>query len=309
MERAWKRVAGAGALLGLLTLWLFGEQWRPLRPSTWAMVREARLRKMGPLKLVHGYLYGRWTTEYIRVVLVRWIVPHLPGQSKAWLAERYHYKVLTPEQAEAIVTLDHALPLRDLEQVIPYATARGLVLDGPPDIAVIECGCRHARERHCEPTDVCMVVGQPFVDFVLEHKPGTSRRLSQAQALELLAAEHERGHVHTAWFKDALMDRFYAICNCCKCCCGGIEAMVRYGVPMATSSGYVAGTSEEDCTLCGVCEALCPFGAIAVEDGKLVTNWEKCLGCGVCVDKCAFGARWLQRDEAKGLPLDVRAMA
>jgi hypothetical protein len=39
-----------------------------------------------------------------------------------------------------------------------------------------------------------------------------------AEALDLLRAEHERGHLHSAWFKDVMLNRFYAICNCCKCC-------------------------------------------------------------------------------------------
>jgi hypothetical protein len=69
-------------------------------------------------------------------------------------------------------------------------------------------------------------------DFVLDHHPGRARQVSTEEALALLDAEHERGHVHTAYFKDACDHRFYAICNCCKCCCGGLEAMVKYGVPM-----------------------------------------------------------------------------
>jgi len=52
--------------------------------------------------------------------------------------------------------------------------ARDLVLKAPPEIAVNECGCRHRRAHPCQPTQVCMVVGQPFVDFILEHHPKTS---------------------------------------------------------------------------------------------------------------------------------------
>jgi tetratricopeptide (TPR) repeat protein len=54
--------------------------------------------------------------------------------------------------------------------------------------------------------------------------------LSPAEAVEILEAEHRRGHVHAAYFKDACLDRFYVICNCCKCCCGGIDAMVSVGL-------------------------------------------------------------------------------
>jgi NAD-dependent dihydropyrimidine dehydrogenase PreA subunit len=153
-----------------------------------------------------------------------------------------------------------------------------------------------------------MVIGQPFVDFVLEHNPHSSRRITQAEALELLQAEHERGHLHSAWFKDACLDRFYAICNCCKCCCGGIEAMTKYGVAMMAPSGYVAQIDEDLCTACATCAETCPFDALSVE-GTSILDWEKCMGCGVCVEKCPEGAISLERDEKKGTPLDVRLLA
>jgi len=152
-----------------------------------------------------------------------------------------------------------------------------------------------------------MVIGQPFVDFILEHKPKTSRRLTQAEALELLQAEHERGQLHSAWFKDALLDRFYAIGNCCKCCCGGVMAMTKYDIPMLASSGYVAQVDESNCSLCGICVDTCPFGAVSM-DGELLVNWNKCMGCGVCVGQCPTDGIALVRDEEKGVPLDVRLL-
>jgi Pyruvate/2-oxoacid:ferredoxin oxidoreductase delta subunit len=150
-----------------------------------------------------------------------------------------------------------------------------------------------------------MIIGQPFVDLVLDHHPRTSRRLTKAEALELLAAEHERGHVHVAWFKDACLERFFAICNCCKCCCGGIDAMVHHGIPMITSSGYVAECDPAKCLACGECSTNCAFGAVHV-NGHAAVERDKCLGCGVCVGHCRAAAMALVRDETKSLPLDVR---
>ncbi len=301
-------LAVLGALLVLLVaLWLFGERWRPLRPSTKRMIREGGLG----LNALHGYIYGRWTNQYVNLLISSF--PRIPTRSGSragtWLSDHYHGKVLTQEQAEAIIDSKKDIPLQDLEQIIPYPTARNLVLKGPPDVAVYECACRHARAEHCQPTQVCMVIGQPFVDFILEHNPQSSRRLTQAEALELLRAEHERGHVHSAWFKDALMNRFYAICNCCKCCCGGIEAMAKYGIPMMTSSGYIAEVDQDLCNLCAACVDACPFRALSADDTRLVRSWELCMGCGVCVEKCPTDAMSLVRDEKKGIPLDVRVLA
>jgi len=292
-------------ILGL-GLWLHGERWHPLRRSTWAFMRQAGLRRILNGSALHAYVYGRWIKEYIHLLIFR-IIPRLKPQGKKWLANHYHSKVLTPDQAEAIISIDKDIPLRDLEQIIPYSMARDLVLKGPPDVAVFQCGCRQNRENPCQPIQVCMPIGQPLVDFILEHHPQSSRRLTKAEALDLLRAEHERGHLHSAWFKDAILNRFYAICNCCKCCCGGIEAMVKHGVPLMLSSGYVSQVDPTLCTACDRCREACAFKAIQV-NGTAAVNWEACMGCGVCVEQCPTKAMSLARDERKGVPLDVRLL-
>ena len=292
-------------LAGVIILWLFGERWRPLRPSTCKLVREGGLRRFLNLSFLHAYTYLRWTNQYIKLLFK---LPSPSPGAKKWLSDHYHGKVLTPELARNIITLNKDISLQDLEQIIPYPTARDLILKSPPDVAVYECACRHARTNPCKPTQVCMVIGQPFVDFLLEHNPQSSRRLTQQEALELLESEHERGHLHSAWFKDAMLDRFYAICNCCKCCCGGIQAMTQYGIPMVASSGYVAQVDETLCTGCSTCEEACPFEAIQMNETAIV-NREVCMGCGVCVGQCPNEAMSLVRDERKGMPLDIRLLA
>ena len=83
--------------------------------------------------------------------------------------------------------------------------------------------------------------------------------------------------------------------------------MVKHGVPMVASSGYVAEVDEEACIGCGDCETACPFEAITLENTSVV-NCEKCMGCGVCEGQCETGAMTLVLDEAKGIPLDVQAI-
>ncbi len=294
-------------LVGIVGFWLFAERGRLLLPSTWAGLREGGLKGLLNLKSVHMYLYGRWTNQYIDVLMNK-IYPRLGERGKKYWRDRYHGKVLTHEHAKAIITLNEDIPRQDLEQIVPFPMARNLILSGPPDVAAYECACRHAREESCQPTQVCMVVGQPFVDFVLEHNPQSARRLTQSEALDLLQAEYERGHLHSAWFKDVLLDRFYSICNCCKCCCGGVRAMMEYGNPIVASSGYVAQVDEVICEACGTCEEVCPFDAVTM-DMVSVVSWTDCMGCGVCVGQCPSEAMSLVRDEEKGIPFDVRVIA
>jgi ferredoxin len=304
--------------LAVAVLWLFGERWHVVLPSTRRMMRQSKAEggngrlpgtkkpsRSGILALLEGYAYGRWTNQYISVLINR-IVPRLTPEGRKKLADHYHGKVLTHDQAKAIIQLDHRIR-RDLEQIVPYPIARDFILNAPPEIAAYECACRHARANPCQPTQVCMVIGEGPVSFVLDHNPHSSRRLTQAEALQLLKEEHDRGHLHSAWFKDVMGDRFYAICNCCKCCCGGIEQMNKFRMPTVASSGFVANIDPDLCNACGECEKVCPFEALHV-NGSATRDWEKCMGCGVCVDKCATEAIALVRDEKKGIPLDVRQL-
>jgi heterodisulfide reductase subunit A len=46
------------------------------------------------------------------------------------------------------------------------------------------------------------------------------------------------------------------------------------------------------CTGCGLCEAVCPFEAISIDDEArvAVVNEVVCKGCGVCAAACWPGA-------------------
>ncbi|MDT3699961.1 MAG: 4Fe-4S binding protein [Thermincola sp.] len=285
------------ALTSIIILIISGERGLRLRPSTLASARE----KGFGFRFLYLYFYMRWTSVYLRIV--RALLPWLARVKDVHhLADGYHAKVLSPELAKKLILTDKHVHIHDLEQIIPYPAARQLVLDHPLDIVVTECPCRKISPHPCSPSKVCMVVGKPFTDFVLEHHPDTSKRLSQQEALDLLAEVHQQGCVHSAYFKDICFDRFYVMCNCCKCCCMGIKAMNQYGVPAVASSGYTARISEELCVHCGNCSEACPFAAISP---NRTFDPDKCMGCGVCVTKCKRGAISLELDASKGIPLDI----
>jgi len=282
-----------------------GEKFH-LKESTQKWIKTSGLKRFFNLNTLHGYIYMRWQKEYLSF-FINQIKPISIDPLRKWWANQYHSKVLTEEQAERLIVIEEEIRLQDLEQIVPYPKARDIILQAPPNITVFDCGCRNAREDHCEPTQVCMFIGEPFADFMAEHHPRDSRRISQEEALTLLREEHERGHVHSAWFKNAMADRMYAICNCCKCCCGGIELMNQFGTRMASSSGYVAQIEPDRCANCETCVEACPFEAIS-SNGVTEIIYEKCMGCGVCVDLCPSEAISFARDERKGIPLDVRLL-
>ncbi len=222
-------------------------------------------------------------------------------------ADTYHGKVVTLEAAKQLVTVQQDIDLGDLEHIIPYALARDIVLQHPDHIAVLDCPCRVSRAQPCLPLDVCLIVGEPFAGFIREHQPARSRWISADEAVAILTAEHQRGHVHHAFFKDALLGRFYAICNCCSCCCGAMQAQ-RNGTPMLAASGYVSRSDPDLCIGCGACAEYCQFDAISMRDGHSVVDEDACMGCGICVDQCEQGGLLLVRDVRKGIPLELNAL-
>ncbi len=298
-----------------------------LKPSTRKFLREARrAQDYTFFDLLHGYVYARWPYLYIGIgvgehplagklapllgILGRLFKGHngsladRQAGASGSVADGYHGKVMPLEPIKRMVQVNEDIQVPDLEQVIPYKRARALLLQEPQHIVVLECPCRSARPRPCLPLDVCLVVGEPFASFVIEHHPQRSRWITPQEALAILEAEDARGHVHHAFFKDAMLGRFYAICNCCSCCCGAMQAQ-RNGTPMLAASGYVAQVHAGLCIGCGTCVDFCQFGALSLEDGFASVDSSACMGCGVCVGKCDQGALSLQRDAAKGTPLEI----
>ena len=295
------------------------DRW--VRPSTRAFFLEARRAPVTSwFAALHGYVYGRWPYLYIGIgtgehPLARRLAPlvraagtllsHLPRRPGAvTFADTYHGKAVPLEAATRLERVEQDLHLPQPERVIPYALARDIVLRDPDHLVALDCPCRSSREHPCLPLDVCLIVGEPFASFVVEHHPGRARWITPDEAVEILRAEDARGHAHHAFFKDAMLGRFYAICNCCSCCCGAMNAH-RHGTPMLASSGYVTHVDAEACVACGACAEACPFGALEVSDGRALVNGAECLGCGVCVGRCAAGALALQAAPERGEPLVV----
>jgi ferredoxin len=293
-------------------------------PSTRALIAEARKTPNYSLfDFLHGYIYGRWPYLYIGIGkgdhplskriapafgwITRLITKRKPDelpQTTIGFADTYHGKAVPLETASRLISIDEEIRVPDLEQVIPYKRARSIILQNPDHIVALDCPCRMAKPNPCLPLDVCLIVGEPFASFVHEHHPGHSRRISRDEAVAILKAEDARGHVHHAFFKDAMLDRFYAICNCCECCCGAMQAQ-RNGTPMLASSGYISHVDTDLCMGCGDCHAYCQFHALEVVDSMNRVIYENCMGCGVCTSKCEHGALSLVQDDAKGVPLEI----
>ena len=282
-------------LAGIIYLVLWIEKGKLMQPSTWTALVMA-YKKYGPRYFLDGrafniLAYGRWLPNYIAVY--QRLMKGLGPRAQDWMVQTYHGKVLTTELAKDIISLDVDIPLRDLgTKIIPYRTAREFLLEAHPDIALTECACRAVSDHGCKPSQVCMAIGHPFTDFVLQHRPETTRRITKEEALDILDDASRRGLVHHAYFKDAAFNQFYALCNCCPECCTGFMAK-KLGVDMICGSGYQCQVTKKSCKGSGECVKACPFEAVSLVNGKSVVDPVKCMGCGVCIAKCPNNARKL----------------
>jgi ferredoxin len=316
--------------------------FRALRilPSTRAYLQEARHKSgFGILESIHGYIYARWPYLYIGIGTgehrcIRRIKPLLnlalrilfynqadrprinaggltptriaakTNSSSVTFADTYHSKVIPLNAAEKLVEINKEIELTDLEKVIPYALARDLILKNPEHIILLECPCRSARPNPCLPLDVCLIVGEPFAGFAAEHYPQRTRWITSQEAVEVLQAAEKRGNSHHAFFKNAMLGRFYAICNCCSCCCGALQAY-RNGFPMLAPSGYTSRVDAEKCVGCEACVDICQFEAISMRADTASVDQARCMGCGICVSGCSQEALFLVRNPDRGEPLEV----
>ncbi len=301
-----------------------------MKSSTRAFAKEARQTPGFSLfDFIHGYIYGRWPYFYIGTALnpprllrplaqfADWLIRrremsrHKDGNghepASPTIADTYHGKVVPLDAAARLVQVNEDVTLTVPEHVVPFAVARDIVMEHPNHIVVMDCPCRMARENPCLPLDVCLVVGEPFTSFILDHQPAHARRITPDEAVDILEAEDKRGHVHHAFFKDAMLQRFYAICNCCSCCCGAMSAH-RNGIPMLISSGYVCQVDEARCVGCGACVEKCQFDALVLQDGHVVVDAAACMGCGVCVNACPKEALSLARALERPSPLEIHEL-
>lgn len=134
-------------------------------------------------QFIHGYVYGRWPYLYIGIgkgdhpiakrmmplnTLFTRVFPtkrnkksqHSIDFASHTIADTYHGKAIPLQTARELVMINQPIHKPDLEHVIPYTTARAIILENPDHIVVIDCPCRVAKEEHCSPVDVCLIVGK-----------------------------------------------------------------------------------------------------------------------------------------------------
>lgn len=153
-------------------------------------------------------LYSKYRELFLRYYIFqsKWTKIPLVGRLVRTVANAYGTKV---EQAYLITT-------SDAEEIVDIA--EGLAL-GP-------CTCRSVFRNCDNPINAEIMLGLTENVF-MEERPHDYREITKDEAKALLRQCHKRGLIHTII---KCRQDFYAICNCCSCCCVPLRLNKKYGI-------------------------------------------------------------------------------
>lgn len=183
---------------------------------------------------------------------------------------------------EPVLTNENAIHILDYERA-------SHIIKTASHIGVSMCYCRHKMEHlemACDaPMEVCMTFNHTG-DALIRHE--YARRIDASEALEILELAYENNLVQCG---ENVREDVSFICNCCGCCCEGLQAARKFGIlqPIQTTN-YIPQVEENSCIGCGKCVRACPIGVISLENKKAKIAEDICLGCGVCVRSCPQGS-------------------
>ena len=93
-------------------------------------------------------------------------------------------------------------------------------------LAVGPCTCREVFQNCDNPVNVEIMLGLNRNIFVAQ-RPQGYREISREEAKDVLRQCREQGLIHTII---KCREDYYAICNCCACCCVPLRLRNRYGI-------------------------------------------------------------------------------
>lgn len=269
-------------------------------------------------RALHNYIYFRFYYPYIKTLTTgvlalknfMWFKPLKPVAN--FIFHRYHSKVLSMGDTRKIFELNQDLRLISDEnkQIIPFKYATKIIFQEPEFIAVMDCPCKKSTHAPKEDLNSCFMVGKA-AQFWLDNKKYNARKVTQKEALEIIAKLRKKKYITQSFFKVATGGCTGVICTCHPDYCLSLIATrltKKLGdgvVPVSAKSGYSVRHDPGKCRQCGTCATICHFGSITLVDGKRSYGSAECRGCELCVENCPNGALSLYVDREKPLPLDI----
>jgi len=100
------------------------------------------------------------------------------------------------------------------------------IVDSSTGLALGPCTCRAVFKNCDNPINTEIVVGLNRNIFMQE-RPRDYHEITKQEAKDILKQCHEKGLMHTIV---KCRQEFYAICNCCSCCCVPLRLKKKYGI-------------------------------------------------------------------------------
>lgn len=153
-------------------------------------------------------LYSRYRELFLRYYMFQssWTRIPLIGRLVRAVANAYGTRV----EGAYLLTLDDAEAIVDM--------AEGLAL-GP-------CTCRTVFRNCDNPINTEIMLGLDRNVFI-EERPHDYREITAEEARDILRECHRRGLIHTII---KCRHNYYAICNCCSCCCVPLRLNRKYSI-------------------------------------------------------------------------------
>jgi len=218
---------------------------------------------------------------------------HTVDKELAQIYEDYMWAPKLPEDSNDDRPTEISLPLRSLPVKVPVNISRPVapyedvkeLIKKQDRIALTKCFCAVQQQvlgSSCsQPLEVCMLLGF-YAEYYIEQ--GMGRKISQEEALDVLAKAEEAGLVHQ--IPDTQDPG--AICNCCPDCCGELRVVKMLPNPaVLIPCSYFSQLDPDLCNGCEICLDRCSMGAISVTADQIASiNRDKCIGCGLCINSC-----------------------
>lgn len=100
------------------------------------------------------------------------------------------------------------------------------IVDSSGGLALGPCDCRTVFRNCDNPINTEIMVGLSRNVFI-EERPHDYQEITKQEAKDVLRQCHQRGLIPTIV---KCRQDFYAICNCCSCCCVPLRLSKEYGV-------------------------------------------------------------------------------
>ncbi len=149
-----------------------------------------------PLVLKGYIFFAKWTRIPVIGGLVRRV-------ANLWGGNMTSAYALTPDEAYAVIDASNGLAL------------------GP-------CTCRETFKNCSHPVNAELLIG---INHEFAHDHGKEfREVSKQEAKDIVKDCHQRGLLHTII---KCRQDYYALCNCCRCCCVPLRLSKDYGIGKA----------------------------------------------------------------------------